>query len=398
MTAISSKFMNIWEVESQFKCPVVGAILSEKKHKDILKKCGYKVGELKPYEYHQVIMSKLYEENQVSIKVNNFIRSKAKKWMDLVDGMSDKQMRSLWETNLDSGQVGPLMYAIISHEDTHIDLLQDVFGQVHMKAHANMTGIFQVRRELTLTRAAMEGEKRKLQLKILENKKLAGLRKKDAQRISVLEAENAKMKTQMAQMEACMPMDRPKKEDIRSLEQELKTLKSTIESMNQNLCLQEDKYQALKAQYSQTQTENQTAQQEIETLIQAFGQMAPPPCQTDSGCLKETCSRYHLCARRIFMIGGITKMKAYYKDIIEKAGGKFDYHDGYLKRASSDIESMVKRSDLVICPVNCNSHNACIRVKKLCNQHKTPLKILSSSSLSAVRQAVFSPEETLTLN
>jgi hypothetical protein len=398
MSEISSKFMNIWEVEPQFKCPVVGAMLTGKRHKAILQKCGYQVSELKPYEYHQVIMSKLYEENPVSRKVNNFIRGKAKKWMDQVHGMSDKQMRSLWEKNLESGQVGPLMYAIVSHEDTHVNLLQDVFGQVHMKSHANMTEIFQVRRELTQAQAAMAREKKKRQLKTLENKEWVDLRKKDAQQISILEAENAKIKKQMAQIKMRMPTNIPLKDKIGPLEQEIKTLKSALESMTQNMGIKQEKYQALKAQYSQAQDENQTIQQEIETLVQAFGQMAPPPCQTDSGCLKEGCSRYQLCARRIFMIGGITKMKAHYKDIIETAGGKFDYHDGYLKTAGPNIESMVKRSDLVLCPVNCNSHNACIRVKKLCSQHKTPLKILSSSSLSAVKQAVFSPEETHTLN
>ncbi|THB73775.1 MAG: DUF2325 domain-containing protein, partial [Desulfobacteraceae bacterium] len=90
----------------------------------------------------------------------------------------------------------------------------------------------------------------------------------------------------------------------------------------------------------------------------------------------------------------ITKMKAHYKQIVEKAGGEFDYHDGYLRSSATDLEAKVRRSDLVLCPVNCNSHNACLKVKKLCNRHKTPLKILSSSSLSAVSQAVFSPDES----
>jgi len=58
-----SKFMNIWEVEPHFKCPVVGAILSVEKHKTILKKCGYDVKKLKPYEYHQQIMAKLLDQN-----------------------------------------------------------------------------------------------------------------------------------------------------------------------------------------------------------------------------------------------------------------------------------------------------------------------------------------------
>lgn len=366
MPDITKKFMNIWEIESHFKCPLVGAVLTVEKHKAILKKCGYKVAELKPYEYHQTIMSKLHEKNEVSVKVNNFIRSRARKWMDMVDGMSDGQMRSLWKKNLESGQVGPLMYAIVSHEDTCIGLLHDVYGEVHMKAHANMTGIFQVRQKLVKTETAMDREKKKLQLK-----------------------------NQAESLEHSLSPERY--QETAMLEQELTAVKSALGSQYQILCTKESEYKTLWNKYLNVRDEKKIIQQEIEMFISAFG-AAPPPCQTDANCLKEACSQYQLCARRIFMIGGITKMKAHYKDIIEKAGGKFDYHDGYLKSAGSDIEAKVKRSDLVLCPVKHNSHNACIRVKKLCNRHKTPLKILSSSSLTAISQAVFSPEKTITIN
>jgi hypothetical protein len=91
------------------------------------------------------------------------------------------------------------------------------------------------------------------------------------------------------------------------------------------------------------------------------------------------------------MIGGITKMKSYYRDIVEQAGGRFDYHDGYLKNANANLAARVKRCDVVVCPVSCNSHNACLRVKKLCRRYNKELKILNSPSLSAVSQALFVP-------
>ena len=78
--------MNIWEIESQFKCPIVGAMLTVEKHKQILEKCGYVVSRLKPYEFHQLIMSKLHEQNNVSTKVNNFIRNQAANKMKKLQG------------------------------------------------------------------------------------------------------------------------------------------------------------------------------------------------------------------------------------------------------------------------------------------------------------------------
>ncbi|WDP92747.1 MAG: DUF2325 domain-containing protein [Desulfobacter sp.] len=404
MSGNSSKFLNMWEIESHFKCPVAGAILSVEKHRDILKKCGYDVSGLKSYEYHQLIMSQLNDRNPISVKVNNVIRSRAKKWMDMIEGMDETQMRRLWDQNLESGQVGPLMYAIVSYEDSNLDLLQDVYGEVHMMAHANMTGIFKVRKDLAGNRDALDREKKKLKIKTGENRDLVKLRKKDTKRISDLETENIRLKKQVGVLEQRLAPETPANANrIKGLEARAAALESELESeLEARALVLTDKnaeIQALRMELARVRNENQTTRREMEAFISALGDTAPPPCrQTDSGCRKEACSHYRLCARRIFMIGGITKMKAYYKDIVEKAGGQFEYHDGYIKGAGMDIEARVKRSDLVLCPVNCNSHNACIQVKKLCNQHKTPLKILSSSSLSAVSQAVFSQEKTTTLN
>ncbi|MGD9826568.1 DUF2325 domain-containing protein [Desulfobacter sp.] len=393
------KFSSMWEIESHFKCPVAGAILSVEKHRDILKKCGYNVSGLKSYEYHQIIMSKLNERNKVSEKVNNVIRSQAKKWMEIIDGMDDQQMRQIWKENFESGHVGPLMYAIVSYEDTTLDLLKDVYGEVHMKAHANMTGIFNVRKDLANNRAALDREKKKLKFKIGENKDLVKQRKEDAKRIAGLESENARLKKQVVDLEQrVVPETQDANARIRELEDRVVALNAELTVGTMALEKREQEFQAQSIEFARIRKENKTIRIEMDTLMTLLSDVAPPLCQIEPLCRQEACSHYRLCARRIFMIGGITKMKAYYKDIVEKAGGKFEYHDGYIKGAGMDIEAMVKKSDLVICPVSCNSHNACIKAKKLCNQHKIPLKILSSSSLSAVTQAVFSLEETTTLN
>ena len=397
MSDVLSKFLAIWEVEPHFKCPVVGALLSVNKHKSVLKKCGYDISGLKPYEYHQVIMSNLHEENDISKKINSFVRSQARKWMLKIADMSEEEIRTLWEKNVESGNVGPLMYAIVSHEGISMDLLQDVYGEVHMKAHANMTGIFKVSQQLDNAKTTIDREKKKFRLKTDENRQLVKLRKNDARKISGLETENARLQKQIKKMAASSFPDPSQDGIIQKLKDHVADLTSRLEDRKKAVQSLKEAHFIMKMKHMRLKDENQAIHQEMETFIAALENMAPP-CQTNPDCRKENCSQYRLCARRIFMIGGITKMKSHYKNIIEKAGGEFDYHDGYIKSAGGDIEAKVKRSDLVLCPVNCNSHNACIRVKKLCNQHKTPLKILSSSSLSAVSQAVFSQETTAPLS
>lgn len=348
--------MHIWEVEVHFKCPVVGTMLSVEKHKDILKKCGYDVKRFKPYEYHHQIMAKLVDKNNVSVKVDNYIRNQARKEMIQIADLPEDKIRELWALHSGKGNVGPMMYAIIANEKASVDLLQEVYGQVHMMAHANMTEIFHVRQKLVL-------------------------------------AENQHLTTKLLELEARVSPENEKNNPTHWLQEKIADLEHHLENAQNKLRLQEREKRTLEIDLFSARNETQLIKEEIASLVATFRPCAPPECPIQNDYIQETCPRYKLCVKRVFMIGGITKMKSFYKEIVEKAGGEFDYHDGYMKNASTNLEAMVKRCDLVLCPVSCNSHNACLKVKKLCNRHNKVLKILSSPSLSAVTQALFIQEK-----
>jgi len=42
----------------------------------------------------------------------------------------------------------------------------------------------------------------------------------------------------------------------------------------------------------------------------------------------EDCPLFDLCGKRILIVGGITKIKTFYRRAIEKKGAVFEYHDG----------------------------------------------------------------------
>ena len=88
------------------------------------------------------------------------------------------------------------------------------------------------------------------------------------------------------------------------------------------------------------------------------------------------------------MIGGITKFRSLYQEVIEEHGYEFHYLDGYMKGGEKELKNKILRCDIIFCPIDCNSHNACTSVKKLCKKHCRLLKILRSSSLSGITQAI----------
>jgi hypothetical protein len=81
-------------------------------------------------------------------------------------------------------------------------------------------------------------------------------------------------------------------------------------------------------------------------------------------------------------------MEELYRRFIEESGGVFEYHDGTVKRGVKRLEDRLKRADVVLCSVNCNSHAACSTVKNMAKKHNKPVHYLASSSLNEVFQAL----------
>ena len=406
-TGSSSKFLNICEIESHFRCPIVGAILSVEKHQAILKKCGYNTKNMKSYEYHQKLMSKLDSENTVSVKTNNYLHNQARKCMKEITGLSETEIRKKWNKYKSTGNVGPMMFAIVSREGTGDELLHDIYGEVHMLAHANMTKVFSIQDQLVKTQNLLKREKKTLVRKSDEFKSLGKIRKTEIRRLKELELENRQLKNRLAKAEKSPLTGQGLEPVVTHLEDQICELEKTARSYKEQAQVHQKKIERLQNELFTAKNENSVLNDELQELIGTFSSFTvpevpdlencPPGC-SHNACSSETCTQYQLCAKRVFMIGGLTKMKSYYKEIVEKAGGEFDYHDGYLKNTSANLEARVKRSDVVICPVNCNSHNACLAVKKICNRYNKQLKILSSSSLSAVANALFNPTNEIVLN
>jgi hypothetical protein len=101
-----------------------------------------------------------------------------------------------------------------------------------------------------------------------------------------------------------------------------------------------------------------------------------------------SCPAYGLCKKRVLIVGGITKLASVYQKAVENSGGTLDYHDGYMKSGSKNLESRLRRADVVLCPVSCNSHTACVLVKKLAKKYRKPFRMLPSASLSTISRAL----------
>ena len=76
------------------------------------------------------------------------------------------------------------------------------------------------------------------------------------------------------------------------------------------------------------------------------------------------------------------------KELIERAGARFLYHDGGIEHSSGLITSLVSRADRVLFPIDCVSHQAAFAIKRACRLLLKPYEPLRSGSLTCLISAL----------
>lgn len=90
-------------------------------------------------------------------------------------------------------------------------------------------------------------------------------------------------------------------------------------------------------------------------------------------------------------VGGRDCQVAHLRQIASAHGAELIHHDGGLREAVSRIDTVLPSVDCVFCPIDCISHDACLRVKTGCKKHGKrfiPLRNGSKSSLERALQDI----------
>lgn len=372
----------IWETYTHLKCPIIGVCLNLENHKRILKTTGHEIKRFGYYELHRRIISYLNDENRVSRKVARFLDHKYRAELSALRNLDEKDFMAAWQERFNTGRMDGALYVASTKRNLSEEALSEIFGDVHMAGHANLSELMKTRQDFQLQREA--------------HQKTARLFKHEKRTSGVLRGENVALKSNLSELRILLKRDKgavhPDSGNrvIEKLETENLALKERLRQMERRMTQQEDQLQRLEREKRGLQIEcfdlkstSQGFENEINGLIVQISSLFEPA----EGC-DNKCPKYQLCSKRILIVGGITKIKHLYRNLIESSGGMFEYHDGYMKGGKKRLEAQVGRCDLVICPVNCNSHVACNKVKDLCKKFNKPVKMLSCASLSAISGAL----------
>ncbi|PTM92782.1 uncharacterized protein DUF2325 [Mycoplana dimorpha] len=99
-------------------------------------------------------------------------------------------------------------------------------------------------------------------------------------------------------------------------------------------------------------------------------------------------SKAMLAGRSFLYVGGRDCQVVHLRRIASAFGANLIHHDGGLREAVSRIDNVLPSVDCVFCPIDCISHDACLRVKSGCKKWEKAFVPLRNGSKSSFEKAL----------
>lgn len=394
----------IWDIYTGYHCSIVGTCL----RRDELRKIARK----KVFALHSDTSDFELHTNVVALAAENSARAKAlhtlldAKYQSAITRYSrvksDDAIESLWRLDVHRGAIAGAFWAIMTNLTASQDLVHRLYGEVHMLGHdflldhqRNNRQLHELRDKNSLFQDILVSERQHfLRQRIELEEQVAGLRMamKDQ---DILARENAALAQEVQSLQKVIEQ-KTSQEEMGSLKlhaaflrQNSDKLSASIDTLNAELRQLYGVNTALKAHNTRLAREKEEQRQEMLSLEAAMiVKKTAPDCGTCEFQETAHCPGPDLCGKKILYVGGQHKMIPHYQQLVENFGGQFMHHDGGVEAARNLLPKMLGSADIVFCPVDCVSHDACTCVKKMCKHYQKPFVLMRSSGLSTLAREI----------
>jgi hypothetical protein len=365
----------IWELSPSLHCSIVGTCLSTSDLRQLLGKLHE--SDAKTASEHTLHMRAVRAAGQKDVAgklLNKMLDQRHEAHVKrFAKANTTLEVRRLWEEALARGDIPGAYWATLSHPAADRDLVQDVFGEVHMLSHlvgrtnrADIARLRRLERELGERDEKIARQEARLQRASHERAELIA-------RVNELEA---RLRTNRES-----PHPRPSVEDAAAVlsrrladAQARGALMTTrAQECGHALKASREKIALLEQHLSALQAELAAAEAAISHIV---GEEASSPAPLDLHDLT------------LLYVGGRPKLIDQLRALTARRGGVLLDHDGGVEENAGLLAGLISRCDAALFPVDCISHHAAELVKRFCRQHGKPFVALRSASLSSFAAAV----------
>lgn len=370
----------LWELDPHFHCLVIGTCLTLEELSRLSRKAGISVGErMSDYELHHNFVQVARNPVAATRLMHKGLDRKFETAIRRFGACKQAgELESLWDEALRGGGVAGAFWALVTHPLAGTSLLERAYGDVHMLSHFAGHSNHSARQELAaLKRRVAELEDAlawtasATRLRVQELEKRAEALAKRAARVEVLERELAAAQVRVTALEVGETQTRLHAENA-ALGARLDEALSRAHAAEREAC----KW-AARAQ----RTAERSRPADVDgSMPAATADSAPVSLPHDIPT--DSCQRQDLQGRRILYVGGRNRQVAHFGAVVERQNGEFLHHDGGRSESAARLDAMIRAADAVLCPIECVSHDACLRIKRICKRAAKPFVPLRSASLA----------------
>lgn len=362
------------EFEQVERCFLAGTCLTPAEVKKLLKKCGYRIKGLPGIHAHRMLVKHSADDKVLAGKISTLLEShysvSGRQWMN----KTVECRIHIWRESLGQQDIRHMLWAGL------------VFGDAQFR-QGLMTDFCSFRNscvilansrldELNRSRAKFEKFEEKYKASRRRERNLRREKGRSETNVRQLEQKLREVEKQKPAEEVVLHDDhgdiKVLGEKLSSAESELKYSRKKVLNLQRALSDKED----LVENYREA---NRLALNEISSLLEKLK-------LKESDC--SVCLEKNLCRRNVLIVGGITKLKVLYRELVIKSGGDFRYHTGRAEGGEQMLKNGIGWADVVLCPVDVNSHRAALSVKKICRKMDKPFMMLRKSSISSISRAL----------
>lgn len=372
----------LWEIDHKLLCPIIGTCLPMPEVGALARKHGLIAEAASDYEAHVGLISYCKSRNPASEAVQKALDRRHALWVGrFAKARSEAAARELWDTALARGEAAGALWGVASCRAATAELIQQVYEDIHMHSHQVGAG---VRADLARI-ASLEEEVGRLrgQLQRAGEQRESDLANR-AVRIRHLEKALVQAEARARENEVL----RHRIEALRSghflaeLERRLATSEeraAELERRAERVAFLEGRVAELEAEQRRLEGALRQAWAGRDALERLLSQE-----QDCADCaLHDACPAPELRGRRLLCVGGRVNLQAKYRQLVEKAGGEFIYHDGGKEEALARLPELLGQADAVICPADSVGHPAYYQLKRYCKRARKPCVMLRGSSLAS---------------
>lgn len=372
----------IWEFSSNLHCSIIGTCLSTGELRQVLKKLGVSAQGCTDHELHGTAVSLASRHDEAGKQLHKALDHRHKLAVSQFGKATTEQdLRSKWTEAVRRGEIPGAYWATLTHPLTTQAIVREAFGEVHMLSHlvgsANRADLKRL--------CQLEAEKAELTAK-LDRQQLAL-----HEAVVVRDRQISDLRSALAERIVSEPCARPCDENA-ALRGLVADLERRLAAETRRRAVLEDR---LAAEHRATirersarisaEREGEAMRRELDVVESVLGRDS---VRQSGGVQPEV----RLDGIVLLYVGGRPNMVAQMRSAVERLGATLLHHDGGVENHSGLLPGLASRSDLLLFPVDCISHDAANAVKALCRQAGKRFIPLRSASITSLLTALQAPE------